>query len=86
MSVALTSNQADVINPYYMQDGQLGVIVTNPMGKAYEGMVVQKYGLKLITVGYPIGGTWSTLNEAVTMRVRLLKAGDTITVVDNFLP
>ena len=86
MSVELTSNPVDVVNPYHMKDGQLGVMGFNPMGDRYIGKVVQKYGKTLICIGYPAGGTWSVLDEGNTMRVRLLKAGDTITVVDNFLP
>ncbi len=83
MSVELTNKDAGSINPYHMKDGQLGIITYNPFGKMHEGAVVQKYGGSLIMIGYNYGGTWSQLDESMGLRVRLLKKGETITVVDN---
>ena len=83
MSVELTNKDDGLTNPFYMTDGQLGVMVSGTVGRHYHGKVVQKYGKTLICVGYPIGGTWSVVTEESPIRVRLLKAGETITVVDN---
>jgi hypothetical protein len=83
MSVELTNKDDGSISAFEMKDGQLGVIVSGTVGRHYQGKVVQKYDTKLICVGYHIGGTWGVVTENSPIRVRLLKAGETITVVDN---
>lgn len=86
MSVKLTNQIIEDISVYEMKDGQIAVITKWGGSPYYIGRIVQRYGNNLITIGMDCGRTWPGLfNEKPDseLRVRLLKPGETITIVKN---
>ena len=86
MSVKLTNQNAVDISVYEMKDGQIAVITNWEYIPEYVGRIVQRYGNSLISIGMDCGKTWpGCFNEKPdnAYRVRLLKPGETITIVEN---
>ena len=86
MSVKLTNQIAEDISVFEMKDGQIAVITNWGDIPEYTGRIVQRYGNNLITIGMDCGRTWpGCFNEKPdnAYRVRLLKLGETITIVEN---
>jgi hypothetical protein len=64
-----------------LKDGQLAVIVEDYSN--YKGRIVQKYGDDLVAIGLPTGNGWSCRADEVTLEVRVLQDGETLTVLNN---
>jgi erythromycin esterase-like protein len=64
-----------------LKDGQLAVIVEDYSN--YKGRIVQKYGDDLVSIGLPAGSGWSCRADEVTLEVRVLQDGETLTVLNN---
>ena len=69
-----------------MKDGELAEIISwGSYTEERKGIVIQRVEGKLIRIGKPVGKSWSAiLNSNQTgCRVRLLKAGETIRLVEE---
>ena len=64
-----------------LKDGQLAVIVEDYSN--YKGRIIQKYGDSLVTIGLPTGNGWHDGANTVTLEVRVLQDGETLTVLNN---
>lgn len=64
-----------------LADGQLAVIVDDCSN--YKGRIVQKYGGNLVAVGLSTGNGWYGGADTVTLEVRVLQDGETLTVLNN---
>lgn len=86
MSVKLTNQIVEDISVYEMKDGQIAVITYWSGSPEYISRIVQRYGNSLITIGMKCGYVWTNLFDHEpdnAHRVRLLKPGETITIVEN---
>lgn len=63
-----------------LKDGQVAVIIDERHG--YTGRIVQRYGDDAITIGMPQGNGWTNI-ENVSLLVRVLGEGETLTVTNN---
>jgi hypothetical protein len=63
-----------------LKDGQLAVIVEDYSN--YKGRIVQKYGDNLVSIGLPTGSGWQEW-ATVTLEVRVLQDGETLTIFNN---
>jgi len=64
-----------------LKDGQLAVIVEEYSN--YKGRIVQKYDNHLVSIGLPTGNGWHAGADVVTLEVRVLQDGETLTVLNN---
>lgn len=64
-----------------LKPGQLAVITEDFYD--YKGRIVQKYGDNLIAIGLPTGCSWSGGANTVSLEVRILEEGETLTVTGN---
>ena len=83
MPVKLSKNiNPDAIPVQSMRDGQLAEIVESSSPE-YIGKVVMRYDNILISVGEPVGQSWTTIlkSPTATMKVRILKSEEQITVL-----
>lgn len=85
MNVKLVKNENLGIAVNEMKDGDIGIIVQWQSG-FYLNQIVQRCGESLISIGKPQYNSWPKLFKSDAdfekLRVRLLKAGDTIEVTD----
>ena len=66
-----------------MEDGQLGVITDWVGSGNVIGMIVQRYGDHLVTIGAPRGDGWAAFFAAYAdghCRVRVLRSGEMLRV------
>ena len=63
-----------------LRDGQVAVIVDDRHG--YTGRIVQRHGDAAITIGMKQGNCWSSI-ENVSLLVRVLEDGETLTITNN---
>jgi hypothetical protein len=64
-----------------LKDGQLAVIVESYSN--YKGRIVQKYGDDLVAIGLPTDNGWTNGANVVTLAVRVLRDGETLTIINN---
>ena len=64
-----------------LKDGQLAVIVEDFAN--YKGRIIQKYGDSLVSIGLPTGEGWTNGAAVVTLKVRVLQDGETLTIINN---
>ena len=86
MSVKLTNQIVEDISVFEMKDGQIAVITNWGGSSYYNGKVIQRYGSSLITIGMDCRNGWPMLYNGLpdsAYRVRLLKPGEAITIVEN---
>lgn len=91
MSVKLVGkNKPCDIAIYDMEDGQIGQITEWGQDTHHISLIVQRFGCRLIVVGQESGAHFSGVlgvieNYMLTSnyRVRLLKSGEQIEIVDN---
>jgi hypothetical protein len=79
--VELNKGVEETIMAKDLKDGQLAVIVESYSN--YKGRIVQKYGDDLVTIGLPTGHEWTNGANVVTLAVRVLQDGETLTVLNN---
>lgn len=70
-----------IIKAKDLKSGQLAVITED--FSDYKGRIVQKHGDHLIAIGLPPGCSWSAGAETVSLEVRILEEGETLTVTNN---
>jgi hypothetical protein len=73
--------EKNVVQMKDLKDGQIGVVVDKCYPQ-YCGRIVQKYK----DYGVPIGQSWGkgwTGVDRVTLEVRILKAGERLTIFNN---
>ena len=64
-----------------LKDGQLAVIVEDFSN--YKGRIIQKYGDSLVSIGLSTGEGWTNRAAVVTLKVRVLQDGETLTIFNN---
>jgi hypothetical protein len=80
--VELNKGVEETIMAKDLKDGQLAIIVESYSN--YKGRIVQKHGDNLVAIGLSTGNGWSNANS-VTLSVRVLEDGETLTVINNNL-
>jgi hypothetical protein len=64
-----------------LKPGQLAIIIEDYAD--YQGRIIQKYGNSIIAIGLPTGCSWSGGADTVSLEVRILEEGETLTVTNN---
>jgi len=77
-----TKTKKDVILMKDLKDGQLAVVLYDKDKPHYEGTVVQRYKDSAVAIGQCWGEGWTGI-ENNTLKVRLLKDGEILTIFDN---
>jgi hypothetical protein len=75
----VTACAVDSIPMGKMRDGDLAIVVFSSRFSNYVGLVVHRHGSTIATVGKGEAGCWPSYQQT-DVRVKLLKAGDTLTV------
>lgn len=75
--VKLVENLSNTIMMKDLEDGQIAIIVED--FSDYKGRIVQRVGTRAITLGMPSGQGWEH-GDAVTLKVRILTIGETLTI------
>jgi hypothetical protein len=73
--------QVETIEMSELKDGQIAVIVDS-FGN-YKGRIVQRYGDDAVALGMPSGNGWTNV-ELNTLKVRVLEAGETLVISNNY--
>ncbi len=73
--------QVETIAMNELKDGQIAVIVDDFAD--YKGTVVQRYGNDAVALGMLSGNGWPAV-ELNTLRVRVLEAGETLVIYNNY--
>jgi hypothetical protein len=81
MGVYLKKDTGRIISVHNMKDGQIGEIVQD---NVYGGRIVQRFGHKLVSLGFYSGKAWEHLFQSTsTMKIRLLEKGEKIFITRN---
>ncbi len=64
-----------------LRDGQLAVIIEDYFD--YKGRIIQKFGNDIVTIGMSCGNGWIDGGNVNTLKVRILKDGELLTVSNN---
>ena len=77
-----TKTKKDVTLMNELKDGQIAVVLYNKSFPHYEGKIVQMYKNFAISIGEASGQGW-TVVQYNTLKVRILKEGEILTIFDN---
>lgn len=64
-----------------LKGGQLAVITEDYSN--YKGTIIQKYGNSIVAIGMTTGDGWSGGANTLSLEVRILEEGETLTVTNN---
>ena len=73
--------QVETIEMNELKDGQIAVIVEDFAD--YKSRVVQRYGDNVVALGMASGNGWTGI-EYNTLKVRVLEAGETLVIFNNY--
>jgi hypothetical protein len=73
--------QVETIEMNELKDGQIAVIVED--FHDYKGRIVQRYGDNAVSLGLEAGKGWTGI-EYNTLKVRVLEAGETLVIYNNY--
>jgi hypothetical protein len=73
--------QVETIEMNELKDGQIAVIVEDFAD--YKSRVVQRYGDNVVALGMPSGKGWTDV-QLNTLKVRVLEAGETLVISNNY--
>ena len=65
-----------------LKDGQLAIVLLNYTFPNYEGTIIQRFKDSAVAIGRPSGYCWDNI-ENCTLKVRILKEGEILTIFDN---
>ena len=77
----LSKENRKIVMAKDLKDGQLAIITEDVSD--YKGRIIQKHGDSIIAIGVPYGYSWSGGANRLSLEVRILEEGETLTVTNN---